>query len=131
MKREIGKYLYACGNNQIPSEVELNGQHFLLNKILKHDFFAATALFTAKTKRLERPAKIILKISRLQHFFGIPMYWLGQMLHEHELEILDRLSSLEQVPHPLGEYGSNGLIYEYIEGQTMKDRHYLKISSIT
>ncbi|MHC4131349.1 MAG: hypothetical protein ACYSSP_04120 [Planctomycetota bacterium] len=77
MKRETGKYLYACGNNQVPSQIELNGQSFLLNKILKHDFFAATALYMAKSKQLDHPAKIILKISRLQHFFGIPMYRLG------------------------------------------------------
>jgi hypothetical protein len=126
MKREIGKYLYACGNNQIPPEIDLDGNTYYLDKILKHDFFAATALYKSKgraRKKLpHRPAKLVLKLNRRQHFFGLPLAWLGQILRNHELSILRRLSSLDQVPHPLAEHGSTGFIYEYIEGHTLEEK---------
>ncbi|MHC4842177.1 MAG: hypothetical protein ACYTFM_00665 [Planctomycetota bacterium] len=122
MKREIGKYFYACGNNQIPSKIELDGQGFSLNTILKHDFFAETALYTAEAKRPDQPAKLILKLNRQQHFFGIPLLWLGKILRDHEVEILHRLNPIEQVPHPISKYGPTGLIYEFIDGQTLEEK---------
>jgi hypothetical protein len=52
MKKQIGQYLYACGDNQIPAEIKVDGHQYFLKEILKHDFFAATALYITKPKRL-------------------------------------------------------------------------------
>ncbi|MHC4758810.1 MAG: protein kinase family protein, partial [Planctomycetota bacterium] len=125
MKKTIGQYLYACGDNQIPTEIKVDGHRHVLDEILKHDFFAATALYITKPSQNGYRSKVILKLGRQQHFFGIPLLWLGQMLRDHELSILRILSSLEQVPHPLTEYGSNGFVYEYIEGHTLQEKQTL------
>jgi len=125
MKRKRGQYFYACGTNGIPGNIEIDGKIYVLEKVLKHDFFAATSLYIAIMNEPGCPSKLILKQNRRQHFFGIPLVWLGQMLRNHELEILNRLSPLKQVPHPITKYGQTGFIYEYIEGYTLDESQEL------
>jgi len=125
MRKAIGYQLYACGEEKLPRTILLEKNTYLLSKILKHDFFAATALFQLKKrkKRTDKktPFKIVLKMYRQQHFLGLPMAWLGKNLCNYETENLRRLQGIAQVPKLLSTYGNTGFIYEYIEGCSLDE----------
>jgi len=118
--KKFAYQLYACGKKGFPQNITVCGCTYKLDKIFKHDFFAATALYQlSQTAQDKVPAKIVLKISRQEHFLGLPLKWLGEILCEHEIYILNRLSSLDCAPHFLSRYGRTGFVYEYIEGSTL------------
>ncbi len=121
--------LYACGKNGLPAKVTLGADTYHLKKVLKHDFFAATALYESRpgpSSEQQPPAtKIVLKLERRQHFLGLPLAWLGRMLCCHEVSILRRLSDLPGTPRFLSLYGKTGFIYEYIEGTSLREQEGL------
>jgi serine/threonine protein kinase len=89
---------------------------------MKHDFFAATALYrNTAPARPDAPARIVLKLAREHHFLGLPLLWFGERLCRHEVSILKRLSGLDRTPRLLSTYGRTGFIYEYIEGSSLED----------
>lgn len=122
----LGYQLYACGEKPMPEEILFEDTSYRLSKVLKHDFFAATALYelNGQSMNLEKPhpPRVILKLSRRQHFLGLPLAWLGKIICRHELSNLNHLSSLEDVPHVLSSYGETGFIYEYINGHSLDER---------
>ncbi len=123
--KKFAYQLYACGRKGFPRNITVRDRTYQLEKILKHDFFAATAIYqiapVPQTAQGQAPDKIILKISRQEHFLGLPLRWLGKMLCEHEISILNRLSRLDCVPHLLSRYDQTGFIYGYIDGSTLDD----------
>ena len=60
-------------------------------------------------------------MARLGDFLGIPLKWLGRCLINHEKFVLKKLQGENGVPRFIAEFGSNGLIYEYIEGHTLDE----------
>lgn len=115
---------FACGLDGLPNHVEWEGRTYRCARLFKHDFFAATGLYEADAEvppAADGPARIILKVNRLQPFFGIPMAWLGKRLRDHEVEILQALQDLPQIPRLLGRYGPCGFLYEYIEGRSLDE----------
>ena len=125
MAGALGHQLYACGEKGPPEKLEFAGFDYKLSKLLKHDFFAATALYRAsgngEVVRAGRPAKIILKLARQHHFLGIPLRWFGQWLCGREVSNLARLKSLRGVPQVLSGYDKCGFLYEYIEGHSLDE----------
>jgi RIO-like serine/threonine protein kinase len=121
--KKFAYQLYACGKKELPRNITVHDRNYQLEKILKHDFFAATALYhlmtIAQAEQHKVPNKLVLKLSRQEHFLGLPLHWLGKILCDHEISILNRLSRLNCVPHLLSRYGPTGFIYEYIEGSTL------------
>lgn len=121
--KKFAYQFYACGRKGFPQNITVCDCSYQLQRTLKHDFFAATALYkltpVVQTTQYKTPYKIILKLSRQEHFLGMPSRWLGQMLCEHEISILNRLNHLNCVPHLLSRYGQTGFTYEYIEGSTL------------
>jgi hypothetical protein len=123
MRRTLGYQLYACGKNGLPPRIVWSARTYRLRHIFKHDFFAATGLYHADNKASsgEAPTKIVLKLSRQQHFLGLPLTWLGTIFADHEFVVMRRLSDLPGVPRVLGRYGKTGVIYQYIEGRSLKE----------
>ena len=126
MFKKIGHQFYACGCDFPPKQIELAGNTYIPEKVFKHDFFAATALYAVKdpvpVAQKQNPEKIVLKMARIQHFLGLPSKWLGQALCDHEVDKLRRLDHIEPVPHVLTRYGKTGFIYKYIEGQSLSEQ---------
>jgi predicted Ser/Thr protein kinase len=120
MRNTIGYQLYAYGQKKLPRTILFDNNTYILSKILKHDFFAATAVYqlARRKKRTDKKTlfKIVLKIYRRQHFLGLPMTWLGKSLRNHEIENLRRLRGISQVPKVLSIFGKTGFIYKYIVG---------------
>jgi serine/threonine protein kinase len=129
MLKSLGHQLYACGKNGMPSQIIFGGNKYRLGKILKHDFFAATALYESESKsraaEIPNPSKIILKLNRQQHFLGLPLVWLGTLLSSHEAYILRHLRHLQGIPRFLSHYGKTGFMYEYIEGCPLDENEKL------
>jgi hypothetical protein len=127
MRRTLGYQLYACGKNGLPPRIIWSGHTYRLRHTFKHDFFAATGLYHAENHASpnEAPARIVLKLSRQHHFLGLPFTWLGTILADHEFTVMRRLSNLPGIPRVLARYGKTGVIYQYIEGRTIKELEQL------
>lgn len=122
-RRTLGYQLYARGNKGVPEKISLGDNPYRLHRLMKHDFFAATALYRSTAPvRPDAPAGIVLKLAREHHFLGLPLRWFGELLCRHEVSILKRLSDLDHKPRLLCTYGSTGFIYEYIEGSSLEDK---------
>jgi len=125
MNSGITHQLQAWGRYQWPHQIKITGHSYQLSKVLKHDFFAFTALYELLDSALQSndkpPAKIVLKLARRSDFLGMPLGWLGRLITEHEISILTRLDHIQQVPRFLARYGDTGFTYEYIEGQSLDE----------
>ncbi|MCI0499260.1 MAG: hypothetical protein L0Y36_06235 [Planctomycetales bacterium] len=117
MKR-LRSDMYACGEVGLPPRITCSGLQWRLVTVFKHDFFACTGKYQSELTQEE----CVLKVSRLQPFFGIPLDGVGQFLRNRELNILRRLQDIDQVPHIIKPYGCNGLLYRLIEGQSLDER---------
>jgi hypothetical protein len=129
VKDSLRYQLCACGKKGLPQQIEFDGAAYKLQKVFKHDFFAATGLYQSNSlsakKRLSTPAKIILKLGRQQHLLGLPMAWVGRFFCDHEVSIMRHLEGLAGVPRVLSSYGNTGFICEYIEANSLDNQNNL------
>ncbi len=109
----------ALGQDEPPDQIVIDGQTYELEKILKHDSWAATAIYN-------RPGEtIICKFNRRQPVFFIPMGWLGNLLAQRESAMYTRLADLANVPPLLGKvyvdgkWHSNAVAHVYVPGHTL------------
>jgi hypothetical protein len=108
--------LRALGKADPPLEIELDGCHYRRVDILKHDSWAATALYEGER------GKVVAKFNRRQPIFGFPMQWLGRLLAAREARILQHLADLPNVPCYSGELTvggaaqPNAVAHDYVEG---------------
>lgn len=102
----------------MPQTIYINGLQYTRDALFKHDFFACTGRYACA----DTGEKVVLKISRLQPFCKIPLRWLGRFLCGREYRILLLLQDLQQVPQIVCRFGKNGLIYRYIDGQSLDER---------
>jgi len=86
----------ALGKADPPAAVEIDGETFELDEILKHDSWAATGIYVSPTR------KALCKFNRQQSILGIPMRWLGHRLADREAGFMTRLAGVEGVPGSLG-----------------------------
>ncbi len=119
----MANHLYACGKEGLPKEINCLGSRYGLEKVLKHDFFAATGLYRAiEGPNPECGEKVILKFGRRHHFLYIPMSWMGWLVSHHEYCTLVRLKDVERIPKILGRYKRTGFFYRYIEGCSLDEK---------
>ena len=93
----------ALGRDDPPETVTVDGETFGLNTLLKHDSWAATAIYEARSGE-----KIICKFNRMQSILGIPMGWLGRRLAAREAAFLRRLDDIDLVPPDRGPVHADG-----------------------
>ena len=110
------RFLRALGKADPPPEIELDGHPYRRVDILKHDSWAATALYEGER------GKVVAKFNRRQSIFGLPMRWLGRLLAAREVRILQLLADLSNVPYYSGELTVGGaaqphaVAHDYVEG---------------
>ncbi len=113
--------LRALGHDDPPASVQLHGATFSRIAILKHDSWAATAVYAAAGRRA------VCKFNRLQPVLVLPMRWLGRLLAAREHRFMERLAGIEGIPVSLGPVCvagrplANAVCHEYITGHPLAE----------
>ncbi len=112
--------LRALGSQEPPATVTVHGDVYRLERVLKHDFWAATAVYRSDRRR------IICKFHRWHRFGPIPMRWLGKLLARRERRFLRKLCDVPGIPGPPlpfqvdGRPVPNGVARPYIDGRPIR-----------
>ncbi len=133
--RWFGRCFYACGDAGLPPEITCLGGRYALEKVLKHDFHAATGLYRRESvgwglphqsgfdgASPTLPVRLICKINRRMHFCFLPLGLIGRLMTRSEIGKLRRCEGIPAVPQVLARLDAHTYVYEYIEGQTLDDR---------
>ncbi|MEE9296793.1 MAG: hypothetical protein V3W34_17755 [Phycisphaerae bacterium] len=108
--KKIPRSLLALGPTAPPKTIRAADKEFHFVRLLKHDFFAATAVYQGDAGR------VIAKFGRTEPILGLPAQWIGRLLAWHEATIYAALADLEAVPAFVGRCGPTGIVHEFIEG---------------
>ena len=117
--RERPALFRALGKDEPPSTIRVDDEIYQLETVLKHDSWAATAIFQNDKRR------IICKFNRRQPILGIPAGLIGRWLAGREIAFLRRLSHTGLTPRPMGPVAVEGRILpnacarEFIEGHPL------------
>jgi len=109
----------ALGAADPPPAVEIDGETFRLDEILKHDSWAATGIYVSPTR------KALCKFNRQQSILGIPMRWLGHRLADREAGFMTRLAGVEGVPGSLGLILHDGRVLRHAVSRQWVPGHAL------
>jgi hypothetical protein len=105
--------LFALGYAELPPTIDAEGVTYAFDRLFKHDFFAATALY----RRADAADQFaVLKVQRTYPYFGIPLKWLGRMVANHEIRIYQQLQGVPGIPKLLGRVGETGFLHAFIPG---------------
>ena len=116
------KLFRALGRADPPEQVEIDGHSCRLLEVLKHDSWAATALYDGPQ------GKVVAKFNRQQSVFGLPMKWLGRRLARRETRMLQLLADLPNIPDYSGNLTTNGVsqshavTHDYVAGHPLERR---------
>ena len=99
-----------------PETMKVCGAEYRLTRVFKHDFWAATCLYTSIGESDESDGfeKIVVKFSRSQPFCGLPLTWIGEMLADHEESIYAQLGGIAAVPQWIARISPTCYAIEYI-----------------
>lgn len=112
--------LRALGRDEPPEEITVEGRTYRKAEVLKHDSWAATAIYADGADR------IVCKLNRRQPIFGLRMGWLGRRLARRESAFYAALADLPCVPPGCGPVYHNGRLlknaaaHRYVEGRPLK-----------
>ncbi|MBF0457426.1 MAG: hypothetical protein HQK99_05985 [Nitrospirae bacterium] len=103
-------------NTRYPSQVEINGEVFMYEKILKDDFFSVNVLY-----KNGGGVRYVLKLSDFRFIFGILLRPLAMFFSRREYGIYKKVDGIEGVP-PLGpRFGMRGYFHRFAEGTTLHE----------
>jgi hypothetical protein len=133
----FGRGFYACGGRGLPPRITCLGGQYILEKVLKHDFCAATGIykrdmeaaggkpeedFKRQASNGTPPSRLICKINRCTHFCLLPLGLIGRLVTHYEVRNLRRCEGIAEVPTVLARIGPHMYVYEYIEGKSLNER---------
>jgi hypothetical protein len=104
--------LRALGRSEPPQRLIVGARLFERTKVIKHDFFAATAFYRDPTTS----DQAVLKIGRTEPFLGFPLEWIGRLLLDRELHVYRRLRDLPNIPAVIATLGRTGFLHDFIPG---------------
>lgn len=109
--------LRALGRDEPPKHLRVGDRVYARTKVIKHDFFAATAFYASPA------GDAVLKIGRTAPFMGLPLLWIGRFLLRRELGFYRKLRDLPNVPAVLATLGDTGFLHAFVPGGPLsKDR---------
>lgn len=108
-------WLGALVAGRMPAEVIVAGESCTLEKLFKHDFFAATGLYRA------RRGPIVVKLARQSRFFrGRRGSLSGALLARREARLMQRAAGIAGVPACLGSVAPCGLAHDFVPGRPLQ-----------
>jgi hypothetical protein len=117
------KWLRALGDKALPDSIAVGGITHFLKETFKHDSWAATGLYEGPSGGL-----VVVKLHRQASVFGLPMWWLGRLIAQHEIRLLTCLADLKGIPALAGPVSvggkrlPNAVARHYIEGHPLGTR---------
>lgn len=109
----------ALGKSEPPPVVEIQGETFRMVELLKHDSWAATAIYASNTRQA------LCKFNRQQAILVVPMRWLGRLLAAREQGFHDRLDGIPGIAPSLGAVCVGGKPLPHAIARTFIDGHAL------
>ncbi|MCG6551909.1 MAG: hypothetical protein L7F77_06240 [Candidatus Magnetominusculus sp. LBB02] len=101
-------------DRKYPSQVEINGDVYQYEKILKDDFFSVNVLYINGGG-----IRYVLKLSDFRFIFGLLLRPLAVFFSRREYAIYKRTGGIEGIP-PLGpRFGMRGYFHYFAEGTTL------------
>ncbi len=91
-------FLRALGQTEPPNRVFVAGGMYRLERVFKHDSWAATALYQCEAAGPDGAELLVCKFNRQESVFGLPLAWLGPVLAAREARFLARLAGTGRVP---------------------------------
>ncbi len=119
---------FALGNGNLPERIEVNGFSFKFQQLFKHDFFAATGLYTRDASGEGAKGghdQVVLKVQRTEPCIGLPMRWLGELLARREVEVFKKLQGIRGIPEFMGTIGPTGFVHAFVPGKPLAPRQGL------
>lgn len=98
-----------------PTEVDLDGHRYTVERILKDDFYSVNVLY----KSNESAVRYVLKLSDFRFIFGKLLRPMAMFMSWREYCIYKKVDGIEGVPHLGPRLGSRGYFHEFIEGKTL------------
>ena len=111
--KSLPAWLLALGHDSLPQQLVVQQQKYHLQKLFKHDFWAASGLYGNGSD------KVVLKVYRRKDLLGLPMNWFGRCLAEREISFYRCLQDVPGIARFLGAFGRNGFVHAYIPGQDL------------
>jgi hypothetical protein len=109
----------ALGTAEPPPLVEIQGESFRMIELLKHDSWAATAIYESADRRA------LCKFNRQQSILFFPMRWLGRLLADREQAFHARLDGIPGIAPSLGAVAVAGSRLPHAVARTFIDGHAL------
>jgi hypothetical protein len=91
-------FLRALGRAEPPQRVLVAARRYRLERVFKHDSWAATALYRLEPGEPDGEELLVCKFNRQESVFGLPLAWLGPVLAAREARFLARLAGTGRVP---------------------------------
>jgi hypothetical protein len=92
-------FLRALGSDDPPNDILCNGRSYELERVLKHDSWAASGVYRPQRGR----DRLKVKFNRIAPLWGLSMVWLGNQLARREIWMLQQLEDLPQTPRWAGD----------------------------
>jgi len=137
-------FLRALGRQEPPELIQVEGRSWALERVFKHDSWAATALYRIAQRTTTtdddapfldgapRPAPaLVCKFNRQAAVFGLPLAWLGRLLARREGWFLESLAATGRVPRPHrrieagGRLLSHAVAHDFVDGEPLSRRSSL------
>jgi hypothetical protein len=109
----------ALGSDDPPDAIEIEGRSFRRLEVLKHDSWAATAIYRCGGD------KAVCKFNRRQPVLGVPTGWLGRLLARRERRFMRRLEGVVGIPRGLGPIREGGRPLPNAVARTFVEGHAL------
>jgi len=109
----------ALGNQEPPAVVTIGGHDYALERVLKHDSWAASAVYAGPAGR------VMVKFNRVEAILGVPMAWLGAWLARREAWMLKELADQPAIPRWSGDVAVDGRVVRNAVAHDWIDGHPL------
>lgn len=113
------KLFRALGQQDAPLKIQADGEEFRHERTIKHDSWAATAIYYGEHRR------IVCKFNRVEPILFIPCRWLGRWLAGRESAMYRRLADVPNIAagfpdiYEDGERLEHATAHEFIEGHPL------------